>query len=110
MPKEKVLNLAEALKRANEEALKFSSVEDNGSCNMDSVVIKLSRWKEEDIKEASELSGVGLSDKLSGLWNGYRFISTEIHGQANRRYKMVEASKDSLRKDGYDVCIYYLAD
>lgn len=110
MSKEKVLKLVEALKRANEEALKFSSVEDSGSCNLDSAVIKLLRWKEEEIKEVSELSGVSLSDKLSGFWNGYRFVSTEMHGQANKRSRMAEASKKSLEKDGYDVCMYYQAD
>lgn len=107
---DKVINLVEALKKANEAALTVSDTDDGGSCNFDSPVIRLPRWKDYEIKQAIELSGVDISDQLSGWWKGYRFVSTTMHGQAYRRTKMAEAAKKSLAADGYDVSMYYQMD
>lgn len=107
---DKITKLADALKRASNEAMKLAETEDGGTCNLDSPVIKLPHWKDEDIAKAAELAGVSISDKLSGLWNGYRFVGTSTRGQAARRTAMAEAAKRSLQSDGYDVHMYYAMD
>jgi hypothetical protein len=106
----KVQNLVNALKKSNEAALKLKDTEDGGSCNFDSPIIKLPRWKESEIKEASEESGVDIGDQLSGWHKGYRFVGTVKYGQANCRTRMAEAAKKSLEADGYDVSMYYQMD
>lgn len=107
---DKVLRLSEALKRANEAALLVKDTEDTGSCNFDSPVIRLPRWKDYEIKQACELAGVQIGDQLSGYWKGYRFVSTAMYGQAYCRTKMAEAAKRHLSADGYDVSMYYQMD
>lgn len=108
---EKIQKLAEALKKADQEAKKLSETPDDGSCNFDSPVIRLPRWKESEVKEASELSGVEIGDMLSSKWwRGCRFVSTAKYGQAGRRTVMSEAAYNSLKADGYDVSMYYQMD
>lgn len=107
---DKVVKLSDALKRANIEALKFSNIDDGGSCNFDSPVIKLLRWKDSEIKHASLLASVDVGHQLSGWWKGYRFVSSVMYGQGYRRTRMAEAAKKSLEADGYDVSMYYQMD
>lgn len=107
---DKVIKLSEALERANEAALLYKDFNDGGSCNFDSAVIRLLRWKETEVKQASELAGIEIGEQLSGWWRGCRFVSTAMHGQASRRTKMAEAAKKSLEADGYDVAMYYQMD
>ena len=107
----KVKKLIDDLKRANEKAKEAFKGDDGGTCNLDSVTIKLRRWTEKEIKEASTASGVRISDKLnSTYWNGYRFLSFETKGQANERTRMTEAAYKEMRILGYDVSMYYYAD
>lgn len=107
---DKVIKLSEALIRANEAALLLSETNDGGTCNFDSPVIRLLKWKDYEIKQACELAGIEIGDKLSGFWRNYRFVSTAMHGQANCRTRMAEAAKKSLEADGYDVAMYYQMD
>ena len=109
--KTKVKILIDDLKKANNKAKEAFKGDDGGTCNLDSVIIKLRRWSEEEIKEASVASGVRISGKLnSNYWNGYRFLSFETKGQANERTRMTEAAYKEMRLLGYDVCMYYHAD
>lgn len=110
MKKELITKLADSLLDANKVALEAFQDNDGGSSNLDSCVIKLLRWKEEEVKEVSELSGVSLSDKLSGFWSGYRFVGVTMMGQGFCRTKMAEAAYKSLKSEGYDVCMYYSMD
>lgn len=102
----KISNLVEALIMANENAMLKANVSDSGSCNVDSVVIKLNRWRESDIEEVKKLSGVYIGGQLSGYWKGYRFVGTTRYGQADRRSAMVEMAYNSLNGSGYDVMLY----
>ena len=107
---DKAIKLSEALERANEAALLLSETNDGGTCNFDSPVIRLLKWKDYEIKQACELAGIEIGDKLSGFWRNYRFVSTSMYGQANCRTRMAEAAKKSLEADGYDVAMYYQMD
>lgn len=106
---DKVIRLSEALIRANLAALSVQ-MEDSGTCNFDSCVIRLPRWKDYEIKQACELAGIEIGEQLSGYWRGYRFVSTAMHGQAGLRTKMAEVAKQSLAADGYDTAMYYQMD
>ena len=116
---DKILLLAKALKEANEAAENAAKgVDDGGTCNLDTVIIKLKRWRETDISMLAGESGIELSDKLSGWWNGYRFIRFRDWGMANRRTTAVEAAYKSLKEsckaifddDEYSVGVYYAMD
>lgn len=106
----KILKLEEALAKANEAAQDVAHVDDGGTCNFDSVVIRLPRWREKDIHQVLEDTGFDIGDQLSGWFSGYRFVWFPYEGQANRRTMMAEAAKKSLQEDGYDVCMYYQMD
>jgi hypothetical protein len=110
MNKIEIEKLADALKRADKAALAVANTEDGGTCNFDTPLIKLPRWKTSEIKEVSEKSGIEIGDQLSGWHKGYRFVDTTKHGQANCRTRMAEAAYHSLEADGYDVCMYYQMD
>lgn len=108
---EKVNKLVDVLKCANFIAIEAGqNEEDGGTCNFDTPTIKLDRWTEEEIKEASELSGVTIGEKLGGWHKGYRFIFIKMDGQANRRTRMAEAAKKFIALSGYDVSMYYQMD
>ncbi|MCK9416960.1 hypothetical protein M0Q97_09910 [Candidatus Dojkabacteria bacterium] len=108
--KEKIEKIVNALNKAKNAANEFADSEDGGSCNFDSCVIKLPRWTEDDIKEIEKQSGVSIGSQLSSRWyKGYRFINIG-NGQANRKTRMAEAAKKSLKADGYDVSMYYAMD
>jgi hypothetical protein len=106
----KIKLLAGVLKIANEQAINASTGDDNGTCNLDAVVIKLPRWTANDLKELKELSGIRISDTLSGMWNGYRFIGFTTYGQADEKTRMLEAAHKVMKEGGYDVYMYYQID
>lgn len=108
--KQKVKNLVEALLKAKKAAEEFSNIEDGGTCNFDTCIIKLHRWAKNDIEAAEQESGVSIGDQLSGWHKGYRFLNDLCKGQAHRRTKMAEAAKKSLQADGYEVSVYYQMD
>ena len=90
--------------------MSVKDTEDTGTCNFDSPVIRLPRWKDYEVKQACELAGVQIGGQLSGWWRGYRFVSTAMYGQAYCRTKMAETAKMHLEADGYDVSMYYQID
>jgi hypothetical protein len=110
MKSEKVNKLIETIKRANKAALLIDNEEDGGTCNFDTAIIKLDRWREEEIQQVSKETGIRIGERLSGWHKGFRFVFTEMYGQANRRTRMAEAAYKSLEKDGFEVSMYYQAD
>lgn len=108
--KDKVRDFIHAIDKANRAALIERETPDSGTCNLDSVVIRLPYWKEKDLEEVREATQVHISSKLSGIWSGYRFLGTRSTGQAHRNTIMVEAAYNSLKEDGYDVLMYYQID
>lgn len=108
--KEKIALYAEAIKKASQAALESDPVEDGGTCNLDSVTINFTGWRQSHIDELSQLANVQISHKLSGFHSGYRFISTPTFGQANRRTTMVEAANKILRSYNIPSSVYYAMD
>lgn len=107
---EKVNKLIESLAKANAEALQFANVDDSGTCNFDTPIIRLEGWSKSELFDLTVYSGV-VGDKLdSRIFRNYRYVGTEKYGQAQKRTKMAEAACKSLKNDGYDVCMYYQAD
>jgi hypothetical protein len=106
---DRVLILTNAVNAANLKALEFQNNEDGGSCNFDSVVIKLEGWTRADIQKLTTLKIIG--DKLSGrYWKGYRWLNTTIYGQGNKRTKMAETACNHLKECEYNVSMYYEMD
>jgi len=108
--KEKIEQFANAIKQANEAARAASLPDDGGTCNLDSVVIDFSGWRQTQIDQVQQLSGVQISAKLSGMWKGYCFVQTAAHGQANNRTRMVEAAYQKLKELGIPASVYYAMD
>ena len=106
----KIKLLAGVLKIANEQAIAASTGDDSGTCNLDAVVIKLPRWKDSEIEELKQISGLRISGTLSGMWRGYRFIGFTTYGQADEKTRMLEAAHKVMKAAGYDVYMYYQMD
>ena len=90
---------------ANNEPFMYSEVEDGGSCNFDTPMmkIKLSRKEREQMKDF--LTPVDM--------RGYRdhyFVEIPLKGQANRRTVMAEAAARFLKAEGYEASVYYQLD
>ncbi len=96
-----------SLIRAKLEAKKFVDVDDGGTCNFDTPVLKLgSEWTDERIKRAFNLTGL----------RPYRVNENTIsvldacEGQGFRRTAMAEAFRDSLKASGYEAYVEYQMD
>ena len=110
---EKHVPVIEALDKAYQAAqvVHKQDKEDEGTCNMDSPLIKLSGWRDTDIQEVNKESKLKIGDKLSSTWfRNYRFISGGAYGQANLRTRMNTTIKKSLDESGYDVTMWYCMD
>lgn len=113
--KPQVKHLIEAINRANAaaQAAGEANQDDGGTCNCDSVTIRLPRWKAEDLKAVEQATGTTVSDPLSSAyWKGYRFLRTTTAGQGMKRTRMMEAALKSLKAEtpALDVRGYYQAD
>lgn len=108
--KSRVENLIAAITNATAVANSKIDTPDTGTCNLDSVVIELPRWRKEDIDEVIKSTGIRISDKLSGIWSRYRFLSIPTGGQGDRNTVMVEEAVKSLKADGYSAMVYYQID
>lgn len=119
---EKIEQLAAALIRAKEAAAVYQNSEDGGTCNLDSPTLyykksgdpakigKSAELTTKDVEKAVELAGM-----TCWKWNLYKSACYVVNGwgssgQANRRSRMAEAFRDSLRADGYGAGMYYAMD
>lgn len=101
--------LKKALIRAKEAALKFASVEDGGTCNFDSPMIRLYRWKQAEIEEA--LAGAGLRYFSTTIFGTkYYVVCGGTYGQANRRTTMAEEMCRIIKEAGFEATMYYQMD
>ena len=98
--------LALAITKANAYAAAYSEVEDGGSCNLDTPVIKIKGLTEEQAKQLP----ANLGKVSSGVWKGWWFVFGNLQGQAMRRTAMAEAICKSLEEDGYEASVYYMLD
>lgn len=103
---EKIHALRMALLKAIEAAKKFSTIDDRGTSNFDTPVIKLSGWRESEIREAFLLTGVFPDVEKDGTVQ----ILRACLGQGFRRTAMAEAFRDSLRESGYTAYVNYQID
>lgn len=90
---------------ANNAAFMYSEVEDGGSCNFDTpiVKIKLSRKEKESMKDL-------LIPVDERGYRGWYFVDITLMGQGNRRTTMAEAAAKYLQAEGYEASVYYQLD
>jgi len=110
MEKREIERVAEAIIIAKKESESVKSTVDRGSCNLDTVCISLKGWRKGDIDELSKKCGVGISERLSGYFSGYRFLHIETGGQADLRSAVMESAFKSLKKQGIDCVMWYQLD
>lgn len=102
-------NLKNALIRAKEAALKFAGVEDGGTCNFDSPMLRLYRWRQTEIEEA--FNGTGLNCFATTIFGTkYYVVCGGAYGQANRRTAMAEEMCRIIKAAGFDAEMYYQMD
>ena len=104
--KEQILALRVALLKAIAEAEKFSQVDDGGTSNFDTPVIRLEDWQESEIREAFLLTGLYPDVEKDGIVA----ILRACLGQGFRRTAMAKAFRDSLRASGYTSYVHYKMD
>ena len=95
--REEIEALRAALIKAKDEAQRFADIEDGGTCNMDTPVMFLHKWKNAEIEEAFRNTGL----RLYAEKNGRILVFDACAGQGYRNTAMAEAFRDSLRASGY---------
>ena len=94
---------------AKEVSIEAGKGEDGGTCNVDSVFLRLPYWKEKKVVEAINKAGFYCRGKTEWIGQGY-MISPVGCGQANSRTRAMEAIMKVLGNKGYDVHGYYQMD
>jgi hypothetical protein len=109
---ELIRRYADAMIAANTAAIQahIANQEDGGTCNLDTVIINFTGWKQSDISTLASLSGIQIGDKMNGWHKGYRFVWTSIHGQGNGRSRMVEAAASRLKELEIPASVWYQMD
>lgn len=106
----KMHKLISDIEKAQEAANQFIDCEDGGTCNCDTVTIRLTGFTPNEIKELQQNCPL-VGDKLtSRIFKGCRWLHFKLSGQGNRRTKMAQEAYKSLESAGYDVSIYYQMD
>lgn len=110
MNKNKLEQLRNDLKEARKLALEgISEIKDSGSCNNDSVILYLPRFREEKFHEL--MNEVGLCGYKT-TWIGsicYRITPVGC-GMANKRMKSMIIMVEHLKKCGWDASCFYQMD
>lgn len=97
--------------RASYEATAWAEeTEDGGTSNFDSPVLKLPRWTEKLVEQASKEAGMGAFKWMCGKTVLGWVFSFQSTGQADRRSRRAEAIADELKRRGYEVSMYYQMD
>lgn len=110
MKVDKYTQLRSALINASLYASDFKDEDDGGTCNFDTVTIRLPRWPYAKLKEmVATIPGLRISKHYCGVAGTFMIHGFE-HGQANRRTSMVEAFSRRLCELGYDSGVYYVMD
>lgn len=107
----KLAKLFEDTEQVNfEVSTEITNKDDGGTCNLDSVIIKLPYTLKKDVDEYNKIAVATLSEPLTGMYSGYRFLNFNTHGQAALRTRYVEAYHKKMKNLGYNVSIYYQMD
>ena len=107
---DKANRIAELLKEANKAMMVHKDEPDNGSCNLDTVLIDFEGKRKTFVDQVSSLSGYSLSKITSGYHKGLYMLFLDYHGQANVRYQMVQTAKDYLNDNGVKASVWYQLD
>lgn len=107
--KEELNELNQALLNAVNAAAMFDDTEDGGTCNLDSVTLKISIPAKLAAQSWVKLEKM-LARDWGSLWRGYFMVDIPLSGQGNRRTRMAEAACNSLRTAGYDATMFYQCD
>ena len=105
---DRVFDLAIALAKARNVAYEHIESEDGGTCNFDCPTVRLSRWRESDVKKACELAGGIYCQKWDGYHYNWHFDC--MSGIGNRRTRMAEAFSDKMKELGYEASVWYAVD
>ena len=105
MESKKILALRVALLIAVSEANKHKNVNDLGTCNMDTPIIFLPKWRKSDIEKAFNLTGLTPYIEGSSI-----HVLRACEGQGFRRTAMAEAFRDSMKEQGYQAVVEYRMD
>lgn len=101
--------LEQALIKAKNTSIEAGKGEDGGSANLDCVFLRLPRARETKVIHSIKNAGLYCRGKTQWLGAGY-MINPVGCGQGNSRNRAMEAMKNSLRNDGYDVMGFYQMD
>lgn len=102
-------DLNNALMYAVNRAMKVSDTEDGGTCNFDSVTLRIKIPAKLLPLTYAELSKMHVRDYGHG-WKGSYTVGIPLHGQGNLRTRMAEAACAALQEKGYDACMFYTTD
>lgn len=87
----------------------FDDTEDGGSCNFDSVTLKISIPAKLAAQTWVKLEKM-LARDWGGFWRGHYMVAIPLSGQGNRRTRMAEAARDALKSAGYNAVMFYQCD
>lgn len=107
--RKQIEDLTNSLRRAYAHAMLLADHEDGGTCNFDTPQIMLTGWTDADIKASFDAAGLTYYIQRSKKIAVVDIVGCTL-GQGNRRNAMAEATRDSLRIDGYDAYVYYQID
>ena len=104
-------NLTNDLKSAVYKAEEFASNsnDDGGTCNFDTLALKLPRYNEKETLKAIESAGTR-AYKTSWCGEYFFFISNPVIAQGTKRTAQAEIMANYMRDKGYDAYVYYQMD
>lgn len=107
--KEELNELNQALLNAVNTAAMLDDTEDGGTCNFDSVTLKISIPAKLAAQAWVKLEKM-LVRNWGQLWRGYYMVDIPLSGQGSRRTRMAEAACNALKSAGYDAQMFYQCD
>ena len=97
-----------ALLKANNDIQAYAGTEDGGSCNFDSLAIKV-KATEKQMKQLDWFTFKWLKrDPADG--KTWYVIELDYWGQGNCRSRMAEAACKPMEEQGYEATVYYQMD
>lgn len=96
-----------ALMNAEKEAQKFAGIADGGTCNFDSLAIKVKATPRQMRMLDWDSYKWGKRDKEGGTWY---VICLNYMGQGSRRTRMAEEACRYMESQGYKATVYYQMD